>query len=348
MTIRVAINGYGRIGRNVLRALYESGKRDQIEVVAINDLGDETLNTHLTRYDTVHGRFGFEVSSDAGRMTVDGDAIQMFSERDPAKLPWGELGVDVVYECTGIFTSKDKAQAHLEAGAKKVLVSAPASGADATVVYGVNHGVLGQGDTVVSNASCTTNCLAPVAKVLNDAIGIEQGSMTTVHAYTNDQNLSDVYHQDLYRARSATMSMIPTKTGAAQAVGLVLPELDGKLDGMAVRVPTINVSLVDFHFQASRETSVEEVNQVMREAAEGGLSEALASVLSYNEEPLVSIDFNHNAYSSNFDSLQTRVNGRWVKVMSWYDNEWGFSNRMLDNTVALMQAANGDAQLLSA
>lgn len=338
MTIRVAINGYGRIGRNVLRALYESGKREQIQVVAINDLGDEQLNTHLTKYDTVHGRFHGSVTSEPGKMVVNDDEIKMFSERDPAQLPWKELSIDVVYECTGIFASKDKALAHIGAGASKVIVSAPASGADATVVYGVNHQVLKATDQVISNASCTTNCLAPVAKVLNDTVGIEQGSMTTVHAYTNDQNLSDVYHKDMYRARSATMSMIPTKTGAAQAVGLVLPELLGRLDGMAVRVPTINVSLVDFNFLASRETTVEEINSILHKAASG--ADPLGDVLSFNEEPLVSVDFNHNAFSSNFDATQTRVNGRWVKVMSWYDNEWGFSNRMLDNTIALIAAAD--------
>ncbi len=335
MAIKVAINGYGRIGRNVLRALYESGKRENIQVVAINDLGDEKLNTHLTRYDTVHGRFNFDVSSDSGVMTVDGDAIQMFSERDPAKLPWGKLGVDVVHECTGIFTSKAKAMAHINAGAKKVIISAPGADVDATVVYGVNHEVLKASDQIISNASCTTNCLAPVAKVLNDTVGIEQGSMTTIHAYTNDQNLSDVYHTDMYRARSATMSMIPTKTGAAKAVGLVLPELLGKLDGMAVRVPTINVSVVDFNFLAKEETTAEEINRIMQEASNGAMGDF---VLAYNDEPLVSIDFNHNAFSSNFDASQTKVNGRWVKVMSWYDNEWGFSNRMLDNTLALMSA----------
>ncbi len=336
MTIRVAINGYGRIGRNVLKALYESNRQHEIQIVAINDLGDEKLNAHLTRYDTVHGRFPFSVTETAGLMTVDADEIRMFSERDPAKLPWGELGVDVVYECTGIFTSKDSAMAHIEAGAKKVIISAPAKGVDATVVYGVNEHVFNASDQVVSNASCTTNCLAPVAKVLNDAIGIEQGSMTTIHAYTNDQNLSDVYHSDMYRARSATMSMIPTKTGAASAVGLVLPELVGKLDGMAVRVPTVNVSVVDLNFLAKRETTEEEVNAIVKAACDG----EIGHVLSYNEEPLVSIDFNHNAYSSNFDATQTKTQGRWVKVMSWYDNEWGFSNRMLDNTVALMQAAS--------
>jgi len=335
MTIRVAINGYGRIGRNVLKALYESGRQNEIQVVAINDLGDVKLNAHLTKYDTVHGRFPFEVSSDDNSITVAGDKISMFSERDPNQLPWGELDVDVVYECTGIFSARDKAMAHINAGAKKVIISAPGKDVDATVVYGVNNDVFTADNQIVSNASCTTNCLAPVAKILNDSIGIEQGSMTTVHAYTNDQNLSDVFHTDMYRARAATMSMIPTKTGAASAVGLVLPELLGKLDGMAIRVPTINVSLVDFNFLASRETTAEEVNELMKAASEGPMK----GVLSYNDEPLVSIDFNHNSFSSNFDATQTKVQGKWVKVMSWYDNEWGFSNRMLDNTVALMEAS---------
>jgi glyceraldehyde 3-phosphate dehydrogenase (phosphorylating) len=336
MTIRVAINGYGRIGRNVLRALYEStqssGQHRDIKIVAINDLGDAKFNAHLTKYDSVHGNFNGSVSIDNDKMIVNGDAIQICSERDPSKLPWAELDVDVVYECTGFFTSRDKAAAHLEAGAKKVIISAPATDVDATVVYGVNHDVLVPESQIISNASCTTNCLAPVAKVLNDGLGIEQGSMTTVHAYTNDQNLNDVYHTDVYRARSATQSMIPTQTGAARAVGLVLPELQGKLDGMAVRVPTVNVSLVDFNFLASRDTTAEEVNQLMQQAAEGKMSD----MLHYNVEPLVSVDFNHNKASSNFDATQTKVNGRWVKVMAWYDNEWGFSNRMLDNTLALM------------
>ncbi|UTA49214.1 type I glyceraldehyde-3-phosphate dehydrogenase [Simiduia sp. 21SJ11W-1] len=332
--IKVAINGYGRIGRNTLRALYESALADQIKIVAINDLGDAKFNAHLTRYDTVHGKFAGKVEVDGNAMIINGDVIQIFSERDPKNLPWGQLGVDVVYECTGIFTSKAKAGAHIEAGAKKVIISAPAADADITVVYGVNHDKLTKDHQIISNASCTTNCLAPIAKVLNDSIGIEQGMMTTVHAYTNDQKLNDVYHSDLYRARSATQSMIPTKTGAAGAVGLVLPELNGKLDGMAVRVPTINVSLVDFNFLASRETSIEEVNTLIEQASGG----AMKGVLGYNDEPLVSIDFNHNTHSSVFDSSQTKVDGKWVKVMSWYDNEWGFSNRMLDNTIALMNA----------
>lgn len=336
MTIRVAINGYGRIGRNVLRALYESDYRKQIQIVAINDLGDTEFNAHLTRYDSIHGRFPGEVGVDNHSLVVNGDTIQTFSERDPHNLPWRDLAVDVVYECTGFFTSRDKAAAHIEAGATKVIISAPASGVDATVVYGVNDKVLTAASQIISNASCTTNCLAPVAKVLNDAIGIEQGAMTTIHSYTNDQKLHDVYHSDIYRARSATQSMIPTKTGAASAVGLVLPELEGRLDGMAVRIPTANVSLVDFHFIAKRETSVEEINATMKKAA----SQApLKGILAYNTEPLVSVDFNHQSASSSFDATQTRVNGKMVKVMAWYDNEWGFSNRLLDNTLALMQAS---------
>ncbi len=334
MTIRVAINGYGRIGRNVLRALYESDKQEQIKIVAINDLGDAKINAHLTRYDTVHGRFAGTVEVDDNCMVVNGDRIQTFSERNPAALPWGDLKVDVVYECTGLFTEREKAQAHIDAGARKVIVSAPAKGADATIVYGINHDVLTAEHQIISNASCTTNCLAPIAKPLHDALGIENGLMTTIHSYTNDQNLSDVYHSDLYRARSATHSMIPTKTGAAAAVGLVLPELNGRLDGMAVRVPTINVSLVDLCFVARRETSIAEVNSILEDAAKGSLK----GILEINKEPLVSVDFNHNPASSNFDTTQTKVNGRLVKVMSWYDNEWGFSNRMLDNTLALMQA----------
>ena len=332
MTIRVAINGYGRIGRNILRALYESNYRNDIEIVAINDLGDTAFNAHLTKYDSVHGRFSGSVDVNRENLIINGDEILTLSERDPRQLPWQKLKIDVVYECTGFFTSRDKAMGHIEAGATKVIISAPANDADATVVYGVNHDCLTAESQIISNASCTTNCLAPIAKVLNDTIGIEQGSMTTIHAYTNDQNLNDVYHSDIYRARSATQSMIPTKTGAAQAVGLVLPELDGRLDGMAVRVPTINVSLVDFTFIASRDTTLEEINNSVRAAAQGSMQ----GVLAFNEEPLVSIDFNHIAESSNFDATQTRINGRLIKVMSWYDNEWGFSNRMLDNTLAFM------------
>ncbi|MFZ5507354.1 MAG: type I glyceraldehyde-3-phosphate dehydrogenase [Pseudomonadota bacterium] len=337
MTIKVAINGYGRIGRNVLRAHYEGGKRHDIEIVAINDLGDPKTNAHLTQYDTAHGKFPGTVSVDGDYMVVNGDKIRVLANRNPAELPWGELGVDVVMECTGFFTTKEKASAHLKGGAKKVIISAPGGkDVDATVVYGVNHGVLKASDTVISNASCTTNCLAPLAKPLNDKIGIETGLMTTIHAFTNDQVLTDVYHEDLRRARSATQSMIPTKTGAAAAVGLVLPELNGKLDGFAMRVPTINVSVVDLTFTAKRATTADEVNAILKAASEG----ELAGILGYNTLPLVSIDFNHDPRSSVFDSTQTRVSadGKLVKVLSWYDNEWGFSNRMLDTTVALMSA----------
>ncbi|MCL1078226.1 type I glyceraldehyde-3-phosphate dehydrogenase [Parashewanella spongiae] len=335
MTIRVAINGYGRIGRNVLRALYESEKNYPIKIVAINDLGDAAINAHLTKYDSVHGRFNAKVDHDDEAIYVNGDKIVTLQERDPAKLPWAELNVDVVFECTGIFASKEAVQPHLNSGAKKVIISAPGKNVDATIVYGVNNDVLTSDMTVISSASCTTNCLSPFAKPLNDAIGIESGLMTTIHAYTNDQRLSDVYHTDVRRARAAAMSMIPTKTGAAAAVGLVVPELQGKFDGLAVRVPTINVSLVDLSFVASRDTTVEEVNQIIRDAASVA---PMSEVLHVNEEPLVSIDFNHDPHSSNFDATQTRVNGRLVKVMAWYDNEWGFSNRMLDNAVALMNA----------
>ncbi|WP_110668914.1 type I glyceraldehyde-3-phosphate dehydrogenase [Salinicola halophilus] len=332
MTLRVAINGFGRIGRNVLRALYENGYRDRLEIVAINDLGDPALNAHLLRHDTVHGRFAFDVEHDESTLSVDGDSIRILSERDPAALPWQSLNVDLVMECTGLFTKREAAAKHIEAGAGRVLISAPSPDADATIVFGVNEGTLKPEHKVVSNASCTTNCLAPVAQALQNSVGIENGLMTTVHAYTNDQNLSDVYHKDPYRARSATHSMIPTKTGAAAAVGLVLPELDGKLDGLAVRVPVINVSLVDLTFTASRDTSKEEINRIVEKAAEA------SPVLAVNAEPLVSIDFNHDANSSTFDANHTRVNGRLVKVMAWYDNEWGFSNRMLDTALA-MQAA---------
>ena len=335
MTIKVAINGYGRIGRNILRALYEAERTDEITIVAINDLGDANTNAHLTRYDTAHGKFPGTVAVDGDHMLVNGDRIRVCAERDPAKLPWGELGVDVVLECTGLFTSKAKASAHLSAGAKKVIISAPGgSDVDATIVYGVNHSVLKASDTVISNASCTTNCLAPLVQPLHDAIGVEQGLMTTIHAYTNDQVLTDVYHSDLRRARSATMSMIPTKTGAAAAVGLVLPDLNGKLDGFAIRVPTINVSMVDLVFTAKRDTSVEEVNKVLKAASEG----ALKGILNYSDGPLVSVDFNHDPASSTYDATLTKVSGRLVKVCSWYDNEWGFSNRMLDATIALMGA----------
>lgn len=337
MAIKVGINGYGRIGRNVLRALYESGRNKEIQVVAINDLGDAETNAHLTRYDTAHGRFPGEVKVDGDSMVVNGDRIRVFAQRDPSKLPWGELGVDFVLECTGLFTSKAKAAAHLAGGAKKVVISAPGGDdVDATVVFGVNHQILRASHTVISNASCTTNCLAPVAQVLHQNIGIESGLMTTVHAYTNDQVLTDVYHSDLRRARSATMSMIPTKTGAAAAVGLVLPELKGKFDGFAVRVPTINVSLVDLTFTPKRATTAGEINQLMKAAAEGQLK----GVLAYTEAPLVSIDYNHDAHSSTFDATMTKViGGNLVKVCAWYDNEWGFSNRMLDTTLAWSKAS---------
>ncbi|MFO1322923.1 MAG: type I glyceraldehyde-3-phosphate dehydrogenase [Burkholderiales bacterium] len=336
MTIKVAINGYGRIGRNILRAHYEGGKKHDIEIVAINDLGSPETNAHLTRHDTAHGKFPGKVDVDGDAMVVNGDRIRVFAMRDPAALPWGTLGVDVVLECTGLFTSKEKAGAHLKGGAKKVIISAPGGkDVDGTVVYGVNHQTLKAGDTVISNASCTTNCLAPLVKPLHDKIGVVSGLMTTVHAYTNDQVLTDVYHEDLRRARSATMSMIPTKTGAAAAVGLVLPELNGKLDGYAIRVPTINVSLVDLSFIAARDTTVDEVNGIMKAASEAG---PLKGVLNYNKAPLVSVDFNHDPASSTFDATLTKVSGRLVKVSSWYDNEWGFSNRMLDTTVALMNA----------
>ena len=336
MTIRVAINGYGRIGRNVLRAHYESGKKHDIEIVAINDLGKPETNAHLTQYDTAHGKFNGEVKVEGDYLVVNGDKIKVLAERDPSKLPWKDLNVDVVLECTGLFTSKEKASAHLAGGAKKVIISAPGGkDVDATIVYGVNQGVLKASDTVISNASCTTNCLAPLVKPLQDKIGVVNGLMTTVHAFTNDQVLTDVYHSDLRRARSATQSMIPTKTGAAAAVGLVLPELNGKLDGFAVRVPTINVSLVDLSFIAARDTTVEEVNKILKEASE---SKELKGILNYNAKPLVSVDFNHCPASSTFDSTLTKVSGRLVKVTSWYDNEWGFSNRMLDTTVALMNA----------
>ncbi|MGH8469649.1 MAG: type I glyceraldehyde-3-phosphate dehydrogenase [Gammaproteobacteria bacterium] len=335
MAIKVGINGYGRIGRNILRALYESRRTQEIQILAINDLGDVATNAHLTRYDSVHGRFPGEITVTDQSMVVEGDPIRILAERDPAKLPWARLGVDVVLECTGLFTSKVKAGAHLEAGAKKVIISAPGTEVDATIVYGVNHQTLKASDTVISNASCTTNCLAPLVKPLHERIGILRGIMTTIHSFTNDQVLIDVYHSDLRRARSATQSMIPTKTGAAAAVGLVLPELNGKLDGYAVRVPTLNVSLVDFSFVAARETSKEEINAVFREAAHGELK----GLLEYNDKPLVSVDFNHNPASSIYDATQTRViDGTLVKVLSWYDNEWGFSNRMLDVTIALMNA----------
>ena len=340
MTIRVAINGYGRIGRNVLRAHYEGHKKHDIQIVAINDLGPVDTNAHLTRYDTAHGKFPGSVVVEGDSLVVSnggtGDKIRVFAQRDPAQLPWGEMNVDVVLECTGLFTTKEKASAHLRGGAKKVIISAPGGkDVDATVVYGVNHSVLTQTMTVISNASCTTNCLAPLVKPLHDKIGLVNGLMTTVHAYTNDQVLTDVMHDDLRRARSAPMNMIPAKTGAAAAVGLVLPELNGKLDGFAIRVPTINVSIVDLSFIAARDTTVDEVNAIMKAAAE---TPGMKGILAYNTGPLVSGDFNHDAHSSTFDSTLTKVSGRLVKVTSWYDNEWGFSNRMLDTTVALMAA----------
>ena len=340
MTIRVAINGYGRIGRNVLRAHYEGLKKHDIQIVAINDLGPVDTNAHLTRYDTAHGKFPGTVVVDGDSLIVSnggaGDKIKVFAQRDPAQLPWADLGVDVVLECTGFFTTKEKASAHLKGGAKKVIISAPGGkDVDATIVYGVNDSVLTQAMTVISNASCTTNCLAPLVKPLHDKIGVVNGLMTTVHAYTNDQVLTDVMHEDLRRARSATMSMIPAKTGAAAAVGLVLPELNGKLDGFAIRVPTINVSFVDLTFIAARDTTVDEVNAIMKAASE---VPAMKGILAYNTGQLVSVDFNHDSHSSTFDSTLTKVSGRLVKVTSWYDNEWGFSNRMLDTTVALMSA----------
>ncbi|BBF22552.1 type I glyceraldehyde-3-phosphate dehydrogenase [Sutterella megalosphaeroides] len=336
MTIRVAINGFGRIGRNVLRAHYESGKAHDIEIVAVNSPGDVNINAHLLRYDSCHGRFNATVETDGDDMIVNGDRMRVFGTRDPRELPWADLGVDLVMECTGAFNSKEKSQVHLDQGAKKVLLSAPGKTADATIVYGVNHKSLKASDLIVSNASCTTNCLAPLVKPLQEAIGLERGLMTTVHAYTNDQVLTDVYHKDLRRARAATQSMIPTKTGAAAAVGLVLPELNGLLDGFAVRVPTINVSFVDLTFIAKRDTSLEEINAIMKAASE---SEELRGILGYNDLPLVSCDFNHDSHSSTYDATLTKVSGgRLVKVTSWYDNEWGFSNRMLDTAVAMMAA----------
>ncbi|MCY7386831.1 MAG: type I glyceraldehyde-3-phosphate dehydrogenase [Burkholderiales bacterium] len=340
MTIRVAINGYGRIGRNILRAHYEGHKKHDIQIVAINDLGPVDTNAHLTRYDTAHGKFPGTVVVEGDSLIVSnggaGDKIKVFAQRDPAQLPWGEMNVDVVLECTGLFTTKEKASAHLRGGAKKVIISAPGGkDVDATIVYGVNHDVLTQVMTVISNASCTTNCLAPLVKPLHDKIGVVSGLMTTVHAYTNDQVLTDVMHEDLRRARSAPMSMIPTKTGAAAAVGLVLPELNGKLDGFAIRVPTINVSIVDLTFIAARDTTVDEVNAIMKAASE---MPGMTGILAYNTGQLVSVDFNHDSHSSTFDSTLTKVSGRLVNVTSWYDNEWGFSNRMLDTTVALMAA----------
>ncbi len=335
MAIKVAINGYGRIGRNIMRAIHEYGWADKIDIVAINDLGDADTNAHLTQYDTTHGTFAGQVVVDGGDLVVNGDRVKVLAERDPSRLPWAELGVDVVYECTGLFRGKETAGAHIAAGASKVIISAPGQDVDNTIVYGVNHDSLRSSDQVISNASCTTNCLAPLAKVLHEGVGLEKGLMTTIHAYTNDQVLTDVFHKDLRRARSATMSQIPTKTGAAAAVGLVLPELNGKLDGFSMRVPTINVSVVDLVFKAGRATSVEEINSIVKAAADG----SMAGILGYNDAPLVSVDFNHNPHSSIFDAGLTRVmEGNLVKVLSWYDNEWGFSCRMLDTTIALVNA----------
>ena len=333
--VNIAINGYGRIGRNILRAFYERPQlKEAMQLVAINDLGSPEMNAHLTQFDTTHGRLGLPVSVEGEDMVVGNDRIRIVSERDPRQLPWAELEIDIVFECTGLFTERESARQHLAAGAKRVLVSAPGKSMDATVVYGINHTALTASDQIVSNASCTTNCLAPIAKPLHDSVGIEQGLMTTIHAYTNDQSLADVYHSDPYRARAAAHSMIPTKTGAAAAIGLVMPELKGRLDGLAVRVPTLNVSLVDLTFTATRSTSVEEINAVMLQAAEADS----AGVLGYNVQPLVSIDFNHNSFSSNFDANHTRVQGKLVKVLAWYDNEWGFSNRMLDTSLAMASA----------
>jgi glyceraldehyde 3-phosphate dehydrogenase len=337
MAVKVGINGYGRIGRNILRALYESKRQGEVQIVAINDLADPQTNAHLTQYDTTHGRFGGKVSVDGDAMVVNGDRIKVVAQRDPAKIPWGEMGAEYVLECTGFFTTKAEAGRHLGGGAKKVVISAPGGkDVDATVVYGVNHNVLKSTHTVISNASCTTNCLAPLAKVLHDGIGIERGLMTTVHAYTNDQRLNDVFHEDLRRARSATMSMIPTKTGAAAAVGLVLPELNGKLDGFSIRVPTINVSLVDLTFTPKRATTIAEINALLKAAAEG----PMRGILAYTDAPLVSVDYNHDAHSSTYDATLTRlIEGQLVKVCAWYDNEWGFSNRMIDTTLAWSKAA---------
>ena len=332
MAIKIGINGYGRIGRNIVRAIHEYGRTSEFDVVALNDLGDPETNAHLTRYDTAHGPFDGTVEVDGGDIIVNGDRIKVFSERDPGKLPWGELGVDVVYECTGLFRTAETAGKHIEGGAKKVIISAPGgAGVEKTIVYGVNDNILEASDQVISNASCMTNCLAPMVAPLHDKIGLKHGIMTTIHAYTNDQVLTDVYHKDLRRARSGTMSQIPTSTGAAKAVGLVLPELNG----FSMRVPTINVSAVDLTFVAERATSIDEINDILRAASEGELK----GILGYNEEPLVSIDFNHNPASSTYDSSLTKViDGTCVKVIAWYDNEWGFSNRMLDTTVALMNA----------
>ena len=337
MVLRIGINGYGRIGRNILRAVYEANRTDQIQIVAINDLGSPETNAHLTQYDSVHGKFPVSVSVDGGDMLVGDDRVKVLAERDPSKLPWGDLGVDVVLECTGFFASREKAALHLKGGAKKVLISAPAKDAvDLTVVYGVNHQLLDPAKhQIVSNGSCTTNCLAPLAKILNDLAGIEGGTMNTIHSMTNDQRIIDVYHEDLRRARAAGMSMIPTSTGAAKAIGLVLPELAGKLDGFAIRVPTQNVSIVDLTCIVNKEVSVDEIHAAMKAASQG----ALKGVYGYNDKPLVSIDFNHNPHSSTYESSLTKVKGKLVKVCSWYDNEWGFSNRMVDTALAMMGQA---------
>ena len=335
MAIKVAINGYGRIGRNVLRAIYEYNRTNEFQIVAINDLGNRDVNAHLTRYDTTHGRFNADVvtGSDSS-MSVNGDEIRLFATRDPKQIPWGELGVDIVLECTGSFCSKSKAAVHLESGAKKVLISAPAGNDLPTIVYGVNHDALRADDIIVSNASCTTNCLAPIAKVIHENFGLSNGLMNTVHSFTNDQSLLDIHHADIRRARSATQSMIPTKTGAAAAVGLVLPELDGRLDGFSIRVPTLNVSVVDLTCIVEKSVTASDVNALMKAAAEGPMK----GILSCNELPLVSCDFNHNPSSSIFDATQTKVSGQLLKVLSWYDNEWGFSNRMLDTAKAMTLA----------
>ncbi|MBN8979157.1 MAG: type I glyceraldehyde-3-phosphate dehydrogenase [Rhizobiales bacterium] len=331
MAVRVAINGFGRIGRNVLRAIYEAGRKD-IEVVGINDLGPVETNAHLLRFDSVHGRFPHEVKVEGDSIVIGNNKIKVTAERDPSKLPWKDLGVDIAMECTGIFTAKDKASAHLTAGAKRVLVSAPADGADMTVVYGVNHDQLTKDHLVVSNGSCTTNCLAPVAKVINDLVGIETGFMTTIHAYTGDQPTLDTMHKDLYRGRAAAMSMIPTSTGAAKAIGLVLPELKGKLDGVAIRVPTPNVSVIDLKIVAKKETTAKDINEAMKRAS----AQELKGILGTTDQPNVSIDFNHDPHSSTFHLDQTKVmNGTLLRVLSWYDNEWGFSNRMGDTAVAM-------------
>ena len=335
MSIKVAINGFGRIGRNILRAKYESSKFDEIEIVAINDLGDSSINAHLLEYDTAHGKFKMNVSSSENEIVINKkDKIKVFSERNPENLPWGDLDIDVVHECTGFFASKEASLAHIKSGAKRVIISAPAKNVDATIVYGVNHHILNTEHIVISNASCTTNCLATLIKNVHDELTITNGLMTTVHAYTNDQVLTDVYHTDLRRARSATQSMIPTKTGAASAVGLVLPDLNGKLDGFAIRVPTINVSMVDLCFNTEKKSTINEINNIIKQASESNLK----NILGYNSKPLVSIDFNHSSYSSVYDESLTRMmNNNFFKICSWYDNEWGFSNRMLDVTNTLLK-----------